>query len=124
MVEDKIKKQEERLQKQKERQELKQKKKETAELKNRERRNKKRNLDDISEESSDEELAIPFMETDDEDVDVETCAECKMGHGPASAWVGCDQCPRFYHIACCGDEALADMDTNAIETYELFCKFC
>ena len=92
---------------------------------------RKRPVPSTSESDSNEEsFEMSYMDTDDEEENEEEnaaiCATCKGANGEATEWVGCDQCPRWYHLGCSGDINLQEMAFNEedLKNYIFICTMC
>ena len=128
--EEKEKKHLESLKKKQEREEQK-KRKETQKQKRKSKVPKKAaSVPDTMSTDSEYEEDIPYMDSeDDEDdygnININLCYGCGSGEGAENEWVGCDRCPRFWHIKCTNNQHLIAMDNeNDIEDYEFICSKC
>ena len=65
-------------------------------------------------ESSDEnDENIAYMESDDSVSSFdEGCPGCGLTTGGKKAWVGCNNCPSWWHKWCAGEDELVDMPYN------------
>ena len=139
----------ERLRKKQEREEAAKKRKEEAARRKEEAGKKKAEKQKIAEErkqqklknsrkrtvtsSSDSEsgeFTVNYMDSDEETEETEenagVCFTCKGSDGQATEWVGCDICPRWYHLCCSGDANLEEMSLTdeQLERYVFVCPTC
>ena len=139
----------ERLRKKQEREEAAKKRKEEAARRKEEAGKKKAEKQKIAEErkqqklknsrkrtvtsSSDSEsgeYTVNYMDSDEETEETEenagVCFTCKGSDGQATEWVGCDICPRWYHLCCSGDANLEEMSLTdeQLERYVFVCPTC
>jgi hypothetical protein len=84
-----------------------------------------------SDSDSESDVEIVFDESDDcvdfDQIDKDHCLKCGLGDLEYDAWVGCAECPRWWHLHCCGDEELKDLYPDHIDQIPNFpftCLFC
>lgn len=126
----------EREQKRAEREEAKRVKKEEKERKKSEKEtmkkktniNKKRMRQMEREDStSEDDDAMSLRDTSDEEIEPDeytNCGICKGRDGVLPGWIGCNACPRWYHRKCLGNDALLDMTDEEVLDLEFVCGKC
>ena len=63
--------------------------------------------------------------SDDEvEIDPEVCPRCLSREGPASTWIGCVKCPKWWHRRCSGDPLVVAMNRAELEAYPFHCDLC
>ena len=90
---------------------------------------RKRILESDSE-SSESEGEVVLDESDEEDgwenIDKESCAKCGEGEkdGVYGKFIGCDDCPRWWHFYCAGDPDLLELSEEELCEYSFTCLMC
>jgi hypothetical protein len=110
----------------KEKAEMKKKKGKHCE-KNRRGQKGKRILEKVSESDSiDSDKDIVYMESDEEmlysEIDKSKCPKCGVGDKQDDGWVGCEACPRWWHIQCSGDPDIVYY-LDELENYPFTCLY-
>ena len=69
--------------------------------------------DAIAEALLDDDGRPIEVDDDGEEVDISVCIVCKSKEAVRwSPFIGCDECPRWYHVRCTNDESLKDCTTK------------
>ena len=128
--EEKERKQKERAEKTKERNILKEKKAAEKLFNALLRKEQQQKTTAVDSDESMESQAIPYVDDSDdefeEDVNPEVCPGCSRAYSrdEADDWVGCDRCPRYWHIYCTNDADLLNVPQEEIEDHPFYCSKC
>ena len=88
---------------------------------------KKKGTEELSSDSeSDEENTIQYADSDESDSpdQYSSCGICGGFEGNNLQWIGCQDCPRWYHIRCQPDSSLYDLTVSEILLAEFVCPKC
>jgi hypothetical protein len=81
-----------------------------------------------SSSDSESDIEVIFDESDEcNDVDPDHCPKCGLGDLEYDAWAGCDECSRWWHLHCSGDDGLIDLypdHLHEVSQYPFTCLFC
>jgi DNA repair exonuclease SbcCD ATPase subunit len=89
---------------------------------------KRKRITKKESDSSDSETKVVYVESDVEDlycdIDRSHCPKCGMDDKHDDRrWIGCDDCPRWWHIECCGDPDIIYY-LDDLDNYPFTCLYC